>query len=364
MAGFMLRPSVLALILTLLAAAAAAQGSGDLPPLPKTKPKTVTKPKTPAKAGNKTATSREPTNIVPIKFNQLTEGSIEAQAAGRIPPQTYYNEYTFAATSADLFDLQLQTTQPNLIVQILDANRGELPLTRDQRTGLFRLGTPDKVLPADGEYRVRVVAQLQAAPTAPLLYSLTVKRTGLTQAGYDKRLGEILTAYDASGARDAELAVTKLEQLAADDPSKATAYEYLGMLYLNHRGDRVKAADALLQAIKKGGAATFKITHDSRWRQPSKARPATGIEWPEQRSDWLKIKEGQLSIVDAATEGQKTLFTLNAAQIKEANKRTPLIIAIKHKIQLKPDTIIFAAKNMAEGEMIAELIKTYVTRKE
>ncbi len=344
-------------------------GSGDLPPVPKTssksKPKTVPKTKTSIKAPVKIATAKEPSKIDTINFDKTIEGKIETATAGRMPPSTYYQEYIFNATDADLFAIELKSINSDLKLEIEDKNKNSLPLKRDEVSGDYRLNTVGFTLPESGEYRVKVLTALNTTPSTPIQYTLKFAHSGLTAEGYQARLQQIISAFNLPGERKIDETIAQLERLAQDDDKKAGAFEYLGMLYNEYKQDAPKAATAMLQAIKLGGSATFKITHDSRWRRPVVDKKLKKLVWQEQRTNWLKISAKQL-VVTEFTAQDKTVVALNATQIKEVERfaQSPFA-SLKHTNKaLKPEVIGVAFSNPAEADMAVDLIKGNLLRKE
>lgn len=358
------RPTFMLCLLMLAAAlgARAQTGSGDLPPPPKSKAKTATPTRTrpTPKPTPKVPTFREPASFEPIKFNQSADGGIDGQASGRIPPGTFFNEYVLKLTTADLFAIQLQSANPALTIQLTDNNRMDVPLARDERTGVYKVKAAEGTVAADGDYRVRVLVNASGPPPQPILYSLTVKRTGLTEAGYRARLEQIVA--DFNGRRDPASSLRSLEALAADDPNRPEAYEYLGVLYLEHSNDLVKATTAMTGAIQRGGAATFRVLHDSRWRRPEGRPP--NLAWTDQRTDWLKIYKDKLVIADF-TDQQKKLLEFTGAQIQNFfHPPAGPVVAVKHTLrQIKPDTISFGLRNPPEAELVFDLINDFVAQK-
>jgi hypothetical protein len=350
----------------LLLGNAHAQGSGDLPPLPKAKatpkPKTATpKPKT-ASTSN-AALRREPAQILPIAFNQSAEGRLNAQASGRISATSFYDEYALTASSADIFTIQLQAADPNLAVQVFTKDEEGLPILKDPRTGEFRLDTPGGTLPDDGEYRVRVQGILANNRAEPIAYTLKINRTGLTDEGYAERLEQIISAFNTPGSKNVDETIAKLEQLTRDAPNKPEAYERLGVIHLYHRNDLTKAVGFMEQAIKLGGAAIFQVTHDSQWRKPSK-QSEREITWKEARTSWLHIRPGQIELKDSS-EAQQTLFSSGSQQIRDLSRSgSSAVIEIKQTGGgIKQRFLAPTTKNPAEADTIINLIKIHVLRK-
>lgn len=341
---------------------ARAQGSGDLPPLPK--PKTTPKPKTAATPKPDTTTApanllREPANIPPIRFNQSADGNLDPKTSGRLTQNNYYEEYALTAMGGELLTIQLQSANATLAVQVFDKEKVGLPVLKDPRTGEFKLDTPDTGLPGDGEYRVRVLGVIAEANAKPVAYTLKLNFTGLAEEGYNAQLQQIILAFNASGSKNADVAITKLEQLVRDEPRKPGAYERLGMLYLYQRQNLQQALKHMEQAIKLGGAAIFQITHDRQWGKPSGKGQA--LTWKEQRDSWLNIRFRQIEVTNSK---EQSLVTASGQQIKEL-KRTKDAPVIEFKDTVAKQSRYFApsTKNDAEVEAIMNLIKTHVLPK-
>ena len=359
-----------------------ARGAGDLPPVPKAKPKPAPKPTVPATSKSKsdsksdpksatkntaaTATThnlqREPATIAPVAFSQLTEGNLDPQSSGRLSASSYYDEYTLKATSADLFTIQLQTAHPDLAVQVFDQNRAGLPILKDPRTGEFRLDTPGGTLPGDGEYHVRVIGSIAEAKAGPVPYTLKLNRTGLTEAGYQVRVQQIVSTFNAPATKNVDETIKALEQLTSEDPNRPQAYEYLGMVYLYDRHDLAKAVGLMGQAMKLGGAATFRVAYDTQWRRPVR-RAGENFVFEDPRVSWLKLQPGQITLLDP-TDAQRTVFSHSGKQIKEINRvgATPLIM-VRAIGTRKPYFFGPSSKDQGEAEVIVNMIKDYVLQK-
>ncbi|HEX4946606.1 MAG TPA: hypothetical protein VFZ34_08090 [Blastocatellia bacterium] len=358
---------LLFLLLALWPLNAQAQGGGgDLPPVPKTasksKPKTTkTKAATP-KAAPKLLVAKEPAKVEAIAFNQLIEGKIEANTAGRIPPNVYYQEYTFTGTDADLFDIQVVSTQAAVKVELLDGNKISLPLKRDEQSGAYRLNTEGFTLPADAEYRIRVSVAPSPTLAAPIPFSLKLNHNGLTAAGYQHRLQQIVKGFQAQKPDES---IGQLERLIEDDAKQAGAYEYLGLLYNEFKKDQVKASAAMLQAIKLGGAAIFKITHDAKWRRPNRDRKTQRLAFEELKTSWLRVSSTQLVIADFNVP-DKALATFTRAQLKEISRflQTQVVVVKHANKQFKPDTLALGLGTPAEADIVVDLINGNLLKKE
>jgi hypothetical protein len=355
-----------------------AQESG-LPPLPKPKAKPTPSPKTaatpkPKSSANPKSTAkesplapanlrREPARIPTITFNQVAEGNLDPKTSGRISQHSYYDEYALTATTADIFTIQLQTSAPQLAVQVFDRSQTGLPILKDPRTSEFRLDTAGGTLPADGEYRVRVLGAPIEAQSSPIAYTLKINRTGLTEAGYQARLQQIVTAFRSPGPKEVDEAITKLTELTQADPNRPPAYEMLGVLYLYHRNDVAKAVSSMEQSLKLGGSATFRVTHDSQWRRPVR-KQGENFDWEEQRLSWLKIRPGQVTLIDV-TDARRISFSLGSQQIKEIklNAPSPIFTITPAGPRSKPYFFSAGTRLRAEAEVIINMINDYVRKK-
>ena len=348
-----------------------AQGSGDLPPVtkgkptppPKGKPSTAktnpaTNPSTATEAKPSSLT-RKPANIPALAFNQPVVASLESQGAGRLPTGHYYHEFTLSAKASDLLAIQFQPDMPVLALRIYDAARAELPIVKDAMTGDFRFDTSTGTVPADGEYRVRIInASEEKKPIGA--YRLLIVRTGMTGAAYDARLRQISEGFKASEAASVDATIKQLEELIAEDANKPGAYELLGAIYLNHKSDPDKAASQMEQAIKLGGAGLFKVSYDSQWRRPK--RSPAGFIWEDAKTAWLRIQDANLAVADPANPSQ-SLITVAGAQVVKV-ERLPILpvitiqLASRRTLQFSP-----ASKNGAEADLIVRLLQSHVAKK-
>jgi hypothetical protein len=339
-----------------------AQGSGDLPPV--TKGKTAPQPNTTASANppaesKPSSLSRRPTNVAPLAFNQPVVASLESGGPGRLPTGHYYSEFTLNAKASDLLSIQFQPDSPALTLRIYDAARVELPIVKDAMTGDYRFDTPTGTVPADGEYRVRVLNTAEDKKPAGA-YRLLFNRLGMTEAAYEARLRKITESFKASEAASVDVTVKQLEELIAEDANKPGAYELLGVIYLNHQNDSEKAASQMEQAIKRGGAGLFKVSYDSQWRRPK--RTPAGFIWEDAKTAWLRIQDGHLAVADAANPNQ-TISSVAGTQVNRV-ERLPLIPVVgvqltsRKLLQFSP-----ASKNGAEADLIVKLLQSHVVKK-
>ncbi len=250
-------------------------GDGRLPGAKSTKPKP-----TPTPAAAKPVkeepppppAARAPASITPVVFNQLVTGSLDPQQSGQIKVGIYYDEFSVALSDADLFTIFLQSANPALAVQIYEKEGKGLPTLRDPRSGEFKLDTTGGTVPKEGEYRIRVVGAVDPA-IGPIGYTLRLNRTGLTESGYQARLQAITAAFNAPDSKNIDDTISRLEKLAADDDSEPGAWELLGVMYVYHKNDLVKAAAAMEKAIALKGAAVFRVTYDPQPGRKANKKP-------------------------------------------------------------------------------------------
>jgi hypothetical protein len=352
-----------------------AQGSGDLPPATKAKPKPTPAPKgkasTPKPTPSTTTSANAPTESKPssltrrpastptLVFNQPVIASLEAQGTGRLATGHYYNEYVLTAKASDLLMIQFQPDSNPLSLRIYDQSRAELPIVKDSMTGDYRFDTPTGTVPADGEYRLRVLNPADDKKAIGA-YSLKVTRTGMTEAAYEARLQTISSRFKAGETASVDETIKQLDELIAEDANKPGAYELLGVLHLYYKNDSAKAVGQMEQAIKLGGAAMFKVSYDSQWRRPK--RTGGGFIWEDPRTAWLRLQDGKAVLADMSNPNQ-IISTLQGTQI---NKIERLPIAPVIVMQTQPRLIVQfspASKNGAEADLILRLLQAHVAKK-
>lgn len=350
---------------------ASAQGSGDLPPATKSKPKPTPVPKgktsapKPVPGTNVVAESkpssltRRPASTPPLVFNQPVIASLEAQGTGRLATGHYYNEYVLTAKASDLLMIQFQPDSNPLSLRIYDQARAELPIVKDSMTGDYRFDTPTGTVPADGEYRVRVLNPADDKKAIGA-YSLKVTRTGMTEAAYEARLQAISGRFKAGETASVDETIQQLDELIAEDANKPGAYELLGVLHLYYKNDSVKAVSQMEQAIKLGGAGMFKVSYDSQWRRPK--RTGGGFVWEDPRTAWLRVQDGKAVLADMSNPNL-TISTLQGAQINKMERLPILPVIIVQTIPRLVVQFSPASKNGAEADLIIKLLQSYVSKK-
>jgi hypothetical protein len=156
--------------------------------------------------------------------------------------------------------------------------------------------------------------------------------------------------------------VVKLEKLAKDAPNYPTAFERLGIIYLEIRKDTGKAEWAFDQAIKAGGVARIQISYDSKWRQMAKLRTGD-TEFEDKRTGWLRIQAGALTLHDAS---DKPMVTLTGKQINALSKYPvsafSLVTIITNNAR---KSYIFEpeSKRQVEADLVVKLIQNHVVGK-
>jgi hypothetical protein len=330
-----------------------AQGGGG--ELPGTKPAPTSRP--PSARGSRPAPT---TPVIPAL-------SVGGERKGRLDPKTseknkdgsFFEEMILNAKSEDWLSFHIEGDSPLLGLQILDKDNAEIPVAKDP-SGDFKFNTPTGGAPADGEYRVRVTGVVIGRNAVP--YTIDVNRLGLTAVVYAERYQNIYANYRKEDPASVEETVAKLEELGRDNPSRPTAFELLGIIYLEVRKDVGKAEAAMEQALKAKGSAVIQVSFDTQWRRMAKSRSGDfGFE--DARSGWLKIDPGQLTLTDLSG---KTLGMLSGQQINELSKTLVgayNMVTITANNMRKP--YVFAPKTMqqAEADLVIKLIQNHVIGK-
>jgi hypothetical protein len=293
--------------------------------------------------------------------------SVGEERKGRLDPKTsdknadgrFYEEMILNAKSEDWLTFHVEGDNPLLGLQILDKNNAEVEVAKDA-SGDFKINTPTGGAPYDGEYRVRVTGVLIGKNAAP--FKVNVNRLGLTSVAYVERFNTIYTNYREDDPASVEETLVKLEELGRDTPSRPTAFEMLGRIYLDVRKDVGKAEAAMEQAIKAKGVALVRISFDNQWRRMAKLRSGD-YAFEDARSGWLKIGPGQVTLTDLSN---KTLASLSGPQIKELSKT---LVSAYNLVTLTADNTrkpyVFAPKTMqqAETDLVLRLIQNHVMGK-
>jgi hypothetical protein len=328
--------------------------------LPGTKPAPTPKPKTGVR--DTRSPSHAPANPT-LAFGEGKNGRLDPKTSDKNADGSYYEEMILNAKGEDLLTFHVEGDNPLLGLQILDRNNAEVPVAKDP-AGDFKINTPTGGVPADGEYRVRVTGVLIGRSASP--FKINVNRLGLTVIAYVERFNQINSNYRESDPASVEETLAKLEELGRDNPSRSTAFELLGRIYLDVRKDIVKAEAAMEQAIRAKGVALIRISFDNQWRRMAKTRSGDYV-FEDARSGWLKIGPGQVTLTDLSN---KPLASLSGPQIKEllktpvsANNSAYNMVTITAENTRKP--YFFAPKTMqpTETDLVVRLIQNHVVGK-
>jgi len=330
-------------------------GAGELPG---SKPAPATKPKAGAKDTRSPSPSHAP--VIPtLAFGEGRNGRLDPKTSDKNADGSFYEEMILNAKSDDWLTFHVEGDNPLLGLQILDKNNAEVAIAKDA-FGDFKINTPTGGLPADGEYRVRVTGMLIGKNASP--FKINVNRLGLTVIAYSERFNQINSNYREDNPAAVDETVAKLEELGRDNPSRSTAFEMLGRIYLDVQKDVGKAEAAMEQAINAKGVALVRISFDNQWRRMAKMRSGDyGFE--DARSGWLKIGPGQITLTDLSN---KTLASLGGQQIKELSKT---LVSAYNMVTITADNTrkpyVFAPKTMqpAETDLVMRLIQNHVMGK-
>jgi hypothetical protein len=294
-----------------------------------------------------------------LAFGEGKNGKLDPKTSDKSEDGSFYEEMVLNAKSDDLLNFQVEGESPMLGLQILDKNNDEVPVAKEP-SGDFKINTPTGGVPADGQYRVRVKGVIIGKNACP--FKINVNRLGLTIFAYVERFNQININYRESDLVSVEETVAKLEELGRDNPSRSTAFELLGRIYLDVRKDIVKAEAAFEQAIRAKGVALVRISFDNQWRRMAKLRSGEyGFE--EARSGWLKIGPGQLTISDMSN---KPLASLSGLQIKDLSKAPVAaynMVSITADNTRKPYILAPKTMQMAETDLVIRLIQNHVVGK-
>ncbi|HEY6403774.1 MAG TPA: hypothetical protein VI479_20290, partial [Blastocatellia bacterium] len=272
--------------------------------LPGTKPPTspTTSPSTGPKPPVARRSRSEPGAKVTLTLDvgEENKGRLDPRASDKNTDGSLYEEMILTARSEDLLSFQIEGDNPSLGLQILDKSNAnaEVPVAKDP-SGDFRFTTPTGGVPADGEYRVRVTGMLIGKNALP--FTIKVNRLGLTPIAYSERFSKIYSGYNNQDPASVQATVAQLEELSKDDSTRPTAFELLGMIYLDPLKDVEKADAALEQAIKTKGVALIKISFDAQWRRMAKSRSGE-YSFEDARTGWVKISPGQVTLTDAGNK--------------------------------------------------------------
>ena len=223
--------------------------------------------------------------------------------------------------------------------------------------------------PSDGELRPKAPPPLK--PKSNPRPTPRNKNVGLTPEVYNQRYLQIYNDYTGSKASLNDT-VTRLEDLvkqAPEDRFRATAWQFLGLLYLHGQSDSAKAEGAMEQAIRYKGSALIEISFDQKWRQLTKLRSGD-YDFEDRGKGWIRIESGKLTLVDmtsgAPLKNDKIEASLNAQQIREVEKilssAFPLV-KITTDTTKKPFIFAAGAKRQVEADLVIKLIQKHILGK-
>jgi hypothetical protein len=333
-------------------------GQGGDPSLGGAKPTPAPTPKPMVGRGPKPAAPSAPV-ILNLNVGEERKGRLDPKTSDKNLDGSVYEEMILTAKSEDSLSFHIEGDNPLLGLQILDKSDAEVAVAKDP-SGDYKIATPTGGVPADGEYRVRVTGVIIGKSAVP--FTINVTRHGLTPIAYNERFNKIYTSYNENDPASVDATLAQLEELSRDNPTRSTAFELLGRIYLDIRRDPEKAEIAMDQAIKTRGVALIKIAFDNQWRRISKLRSGEyGFE--DARSGWLKIGPGQVTLTDLSN---RTLASVSGIQIKELTKT---LISAYNLVTITADNsrkpFVFAPKNMApaETDLVIKLIQNHVVGK-
>lgn len=290
-----------------------------------------------------------------LAFGEAKNGRLDPKTSDKRADGSFYEEMILNAKSDDLLTFHVEGENPLLGLQILDKYNAEVPVAKEP-SGDFKINTPTGGVPADGEYRVRVTGVLIGKSASP--FKISVNRLGLTATTYVERFNQINSNFREDNPASVAETVNKLEELVRDDPSRSTAFELLGRIYLDKYKDVGKAEVAMEQAIKARGVALIHISFDNKWRQMAKSRSGN-YDFEDSRQGWLKIGPGKITITDMYN---KELLSLSGLQVKDSSKAL-VAVSINCDNSRKPYFIAPKTMQPAETDMVIRLIQNHVVGK-
>jgi hypothetical protein len=297
--------------------------------------------------------------VLTLNLGEESKGRLDPDSSDKSPDGSFYEEMILTAKSEDSLKFHVEGDNPLLGLQLLDKTKTEVPIAKDA-SGDYQIATPTGGVPADGEYYVRVTGIL--IDKDPVPFKINVTRLGLTPIAYVERFNSIYSMYNEDDPASVQTTIAQLETLAKDTPSRSTAFELLGRIYLHPLKDIEKAEVAMDQAIRNKGVAVIRIAFDSQWRKLAKLKGgAYGFD--DARWGWLKIGQGELTLADPAN---KPLATLNGIEIKEFSKNlisAYSLITIVADNSRKPYVFMPKSTAAAETDLIMKLIQNHVAGK-
>jgi len=320
--------------------------------LPGTKP-----PATPGGAGSKSGSSGPVTPI--LAFGMERKGRLDPKTSDKAPDGSFFEDMILKAESEDSLSFRVMSNDASLGLQIIGKNNAEVAIRKDP-SGDFKIATPTGGLPANGDYRVRVTGARGGKSAIP--FTIKVDRLGLTASAYAERFKRIYDNYNENNPASVDETIAKLERLVKEAPNHSTAFERLGIIYLEIRKDTVKAEWAMDRAIKTNGVALIKISYDNKWRPMAKLRSGE-LGFEDKRVGWLRIQAGILTLHDAS---MKPLVTVTRQQIKEVSRTMVSaynLVTIAANNSRKFYTFAPEAMRQVEADLVVKLVQNHVVGK-
>ncbi len=198
-----------------------------------------------------------------------------------------------------------------------------------------------------------------------LAYTVTVKRAGLSDGGYNAQLNRAVELLGQPGARDffqafgaglragkkaPDEAVALLRLLAELAPKRPEAFERLGAIRL-YQSENSKDADELLRiAIENGGGARFLVHHGQNLNKNKNLEK-------DSRLGWLAIYKGRADFVElGAAEARFTLRSQDVEKCGISEKAG----YVKDKRQPKSYDFVPRSRQDNEAIKIAELLSRHL----
>jgi hypothetical protein len=272
----------------------------------------------------------------------------------------YYDRYRLTgALGGDLLEIELQQT-------------GALPLMwRIKQLNNQPLPDFNGEIPGPGDYLVDVfIKHPIASRELKADYMITIRRTGLSDAGIARQLRRVAEAlgqaqnpdiFDAVFAalrdqsREIELnkvinLLAPLKQLAPQDP---VAYEIHGALAFHQKGDLIPGIELLMQAVEKGGGARFGV---------HQGEDLDKFPYNIFRTGWLVVSKGRIEFHDP--KSRKTEFQTTTDNIKKCGVReNGRVVYFYIKGSKRSDSADFFpwSKEPAAVKAIMNFLKQYVS---
>lgn len=304
-------------------------------------------------------------------------GTLSPQNSACQSPDIYYDAYQMTgALGGDLLEIELKTTGNHpLTLTFNKPDNKPVPGSDNKPVADFK-----GELPASGDHRVYVVARnTNASLEMRVGYMITVKRVGLSDNGYAEQIRRVvedlpgqpenMDRFQAVFSAMYSLAKSKsqppedkdkldktvelLEKLKQLAPTKAAAFEILGVLSLYFNRDLSQSVKLLKQAIDNGGAARFGVFQG---KDPDKNR--IGSNSPP---GWLVISKDKVEFHDL--KGTKPGIQIVALNIMKCgvNKKKKHVFYINSGRKDSADFYPWS-KQEVEVKEIFGLLKQYVSK--